>query len=308
MRAPTVTPARYRWLTRLALVLVATIIVTGAAVRLSGSGLGCDDWPNCTRNELLSVSNPNRAIEQVNRLFTGLVSVGVAAAVLGSLWRRPRRTDLVWLSLALVGGVFAQALIGGIAVLVDLNWIAVAVHFLASMLLLAAAVVLHHRAGEDAGPYRPVAPARVVVAARVVLVLTAWVLLAGTLVTAAGPNGGDAKAERLGWAIPTAARLHGISVNALLVSVVVLLALARRDGAPARVAGAAEALLVVGAIQAGIGYVQYFNGIPALVVGFHVAGAALVCIAAVRIQLALREPVAAGAPMTPAHPVVAVAP
>src|SRR4051794_4919078 len=308
MRAPTVTPARYRWLTLVALVLVATIIVTGAAVRLSGSGLGCDRWPNCTRNELLSVSNPNRAIEQINRLFTGLVSVGVIAAVLGSLWRRPRRSDLVWLSLALVGGVFAQAVIGGIAVLVDLNWVAVAVHFLASMVLLAAAVTLHHRAGEEPGPYRPVATGRVVALARVVFLLTCWVLVAGTLVTAAGPHGGDEKAERLGWAIPTAARLHGISVNVLLLSVIALIALARRDHAASGVVAGAEALLALGAIQAAIGYFQYFNGIPAVVVGFHVAGAALVFIAAVRLQLALRQPATADAPVAPPHPVVALAP
>lgn len=308
MRAPTVTPARYRQLTFVALVLVATIIVTGAAVRLSGSGLGCDRWPTCTRTELLSVSNPNRAIEQINRLFTGLVSIGVIAAVLGSLWRRPRRRDLVWLSLALVGGVFAQAVIGGIAVLVDLNWVAVAVHFLASMILLAAAVTLHHRAGEEPGPYRPVANRRVVVLARVVFLLTCWVLVAGTLVTATGPHGGDEKAERLGWAIPAAARLHGISVNILLLSVIGLIALARRDRAAPGIVSGAEALLALGAIQAAIGYFQYFNGIPAVVVGFHVAGAALVFIAAVRLQLALRQPATADAPVAASHPVVALAP
>jgi cytochrome c oxidase assembly protein subunit 15 len=292
-RVPTVTPERYRRLTFLALVLVATIIVTGAAVRLSGSGLGCDHWPTCTQHELISVSNPNRAIEQINRLFTGLVGFGVIAAVLGSLWRVPRRRDLVWLSWALVAGVFAQAVIGGIAVLVDLDWIAVAIHFLASMVLLATAVVLHHRAGEKSGPYRAVASDPVRALARVIFVLTAWVLVAGTLVTAAGPHGGDAKAKRLSWSIKTAARLHGTSVMVLLACIIGVIALARRDRAPATVLQGAELLLAAGAIQAGIGYFQYFNGIPPLVVGFHVAGAAIVFAAATHLQLTLREPVAA---------------
>jgi cytochrome c oxidase assembly protein subunit 15 len=186
--------------------------------------------------------------------------------------------------------------------------VAVAVHFLASMILLGTAVVLHHRAGEESGPYRPVASRRVTLLARAVFLLTCWVLVAGTLVTAAGPHGGDAKAERLGWAIPTAARLHGISVNILLLTVIGLIALARRDHAAPEIVTGAEALLAVGAIQAGIGYFQYFNGIPAVVVGFHVAGAALVFIVATRLQLALRVPVAAELPAVQPHRVVALAP
>ncbi len=296
MRAPVVTPERYRRLALIALVLIATIIVTGAAVRLSGSGLGCDRWPTCTRHELISVSNPNRAIEQINRMFTGLVTFGVAAAVLGSVWRTPRRRDLLWLSISLVAGVFAQAIIGGIAVLVQLDWIAVAVHFLASMVLLAAAVVLHHRAGEAPGPYRTVVGTQARWLARAILVVGSWVLVAGTFVTAAGPHGGDAKAKRLGWAIPTAARLHGVSVMILLALIVAFVALARRERMPAAALQAIEMLLAAGVVQAGIGYFQYFNGIPAVVVGFHVAGAAIVFACVVRLQLVLRVPVTADDP------------
>jgi cytochrome c oxidase assembly protein subunit 15 len=286
------TPSTYRRLTLLALVLVATIIVTGSAVRLSESGKGCADWPNCNDTELIAFSNPNQIIEQTNRLFTGLVSIGVILAVLGAIRRRPRRRDLTVLALALVGGVLLQAVIGGIAVLVDLDWKSVATHFLASVVLLAAALVLHHRAGEESGPpYRTIVSRPTFLLGRTVLVLASWVLVAGTLVTAAGPHGGDPDARRLSWAIPTAARLHGISAMVLLAAVIALGALVAKHHEAAGVRKAVEAIIVIGVAQAAIGYVQYFNGIPALLVGFHVAGAVLVFAAAVRIQLAMREPV-----------------
>src|ERR671911_1993285 len=101
-------PSRYRAITVGALVALVAIVITGAAVRLTGSGLGCDDWPNCNDERVIDVSSKHAAIEQVNRLFTGLVSAAVIAAVLGSIWRVPRRTDLLYLSLGLVGGVLAQ--------------------------------------------------------------------------------------------------------------------------------------------------------------------------------------------------------
>ncbi len=287
---PNVSPDRYRLYTLAALVLVSTIIVTGAAVRLSGSGLGCNDWPNCTRNELVDFTNKNQAIEQINRLFTGLVSLGVIAAVLGALWRVPRRRDLVWLAWGLVGGVLLQAIIGGITVRMELRWQTVAVHFLASILLVAAALVLYRRASEAPGPYVRTVSERTRRVARAVLALAAWVLLAGTLVTAAGPHGGDHKATRLGWTIPHAARLHGISVMVLLATVLVMFVLLRIEHASGESIRAIEVLLAIGVAQAAIGYVQYFNGIPAVLVGFHVAGAVGVFSAALWLQLTLRTP------------------
>ena len=129
---------------------------TRQAVRLTGSGLGCEDWPNCTSTDFVKVSNPNQAIEQLNRLFTGLVSLAVAAAVLGAFRRRPYRRDLVAWALGLVAGVVGQIVLGGITVLVDLHPAAVAGHFVLSMLLVSDAVILLHRAGTEPGPRRPV--------------------------------------------------------------------------------------------------------------------------------------------------------
>src|SRR3954470_13110353 len=132
------------------------IVVTGGAVRLTGSGLGCDDWPRCNDQQLVDVSSGHAAIEQVNRSFPGLGARAVTLAVLGSLWRRPRRRDLTWLSLGLVAGVIGQIVLGGITVLVDLNPLAVAGHMLLSQAIVACAVVLVKRAGEPDGARRAV--------------------------------------------------------------------------------------------------------------------------------------------------------
>ena len=133
------------------------IVVTGAAVRLTGSGLGCPDWPTCDGDQIVSEFRETpEIIEFVNRMITGLVSVAVAAAVLGSLRRTPRRRDLTLLSWGLVAGVVAQIVLGGVTVLLELTPPAVMAHFLLSMALVADAVVLHHRAGEpDVGVRRP---------------------------------------------------------------------------------------------------------------------------------------------------------
>ena len=290
MQRPVVSPQRYRKLTMLALIFVSMIIVTGASVRLSGSGLGCDDWPNCTAGELIQVTNKNQAIEQINRLFTGLISIGVIAAILGSLLRIPKRNDLVALSISLVAGVFIQAVIGGISVKLELAWFSVMVHFLASIVLVSAALVLHRRAGEAPGPYVTIVETRTQWLARSVLAISVAVLIAGTLVTAAGPHGGDEKATRLGWAIPSVARFHSALVWLLMAVIIALFVELRRKRGPAEAVRCVEVLLLIGVAQGALGYYQYFNGIPALAVGFHVAGAVAVFGTAQWLQLTLRQP------------------
>jgi len=146
MRVPRLRPKTYRAITFASLVSLAAIVVTGALVRLTDSGLGCSDWPRCNDDKIIDVSSTHAAVEQINRLFTGVVSLAVILAVAGSLIRSPRRKDLTWLSLSLVIGVIGQAVVGGIVVLTHLNPIAVQQHFLLSMVILAAAVVLHRRA------------------------------------------------------------------------------------------------------------------------------------------------------------------
>lgn len=284
----TIAPARYRQITIAALAALAVIIVTGAAVRLTNSGLGCDDWPNCSSERLVDVSSKHAAIEQLNRFFTGVVGLAVIAAVLGSFARvGERRRDLVWLSVGLVAGVVANAVLGGISVLVRLHPLAVQAHLLLSMALIVGGAVLVRRAGEPDGVSRR----RVVstTARRLTSALfasTCVAVVTGTLVTGAGPHAGDERAVRLDVAIPTVARIHGVSV---MVAIAIALWLAwriRTDAADrSHLTTAVSAWIGAGAMQAALGYIQYFNGVPELLVGIHVAGATLVMLLTTQVVL-----------------------
>ena len=292
MAVPRLSPPAYRRVTLFALVALAFIIVTGAGVRLTGSGLGCTDWPTCEEGRLTPVdaTDVHAMVEFVNRTITGLVSVAVILAVLGSLVRRPRRRDLTWWSLGLVAGVVGQIVLGGLTVLFDLAPPFVMGHFLLSMVLLWDAVVLHHRAGLPDGPTRPVASPTVVALSRLLVASAAVVVLTGTVVTASGPHAGDASARRLDVAVADVARVHGASVVALLALTLVALRVASREQAPDAVQGALRTLLAVLVAQAAVGYVQYFTGVPAAIVAVHILGAVAVWVAVVRAALVVREP------------------
>ena len=283
MRVPHLSPESYRRIALVAAILLAIIIVTGGAVRLTDSGLGCPSWPNCESGRLTphSASDYNAMVEFVNRLFTGLVSIAVIVAVLGSLVRTPRRRDLVWLSVGLVAGVFAQAVLGGLTVLFDLKPGFVMAHFLVSIVLLSNAIVLYRRAGQpdDATESHPIVTSRIVTMSRVLLVVNAVVLVTGTIVTGAGPHSGGGDEDnvtRFDFEIPEVARVHGKTVMLFLVLVLATLWLIRRDRSPASVQRRLTVLLVVLVAQAGVGYAQYLSDIPPLLVGIHIAGATAV--------------------------------
>jgi heme a synthase len=289
VRLPRLSPLAYWRITLVATLLLAVIIVTGGAVRLSGSGLGCPDWPNCEPGSLTphAASDVNAMVEFVNRLFTGLVSIAVIVAVLGSLLRVPRRRDLIWLSLGLVVGVFAQAVLGGLTVLFELQPPFVMAHFLVSLVLLANALVLHRRAGEpDAAPRLVTAPV-VRALGRVLLVAATVVVVTGTVVTATGPHGGDEDAKRFAFDIRVVARIHGTTVIVFLLLTLVTLWMLRRTTAPRDVVRRLEVLLLVTLAQGAIGYTQYLTGIPEVLVGFHLAGATAVWAAVIWFYLGL---------------------
>ncbi|MFM8946626.1 MAG: COX15/CtaA family protein [Actinomycetota bacterium] len=277
----------YSRVTFVALVLLCTIVVTGAAVRLSGSGLGCADWPRCNSQKFIDVSSTHGAIEQVNRLFTGLVAAGVALAVLGSYRLSERRRDLVRLSWGLVAGVVGQVVLGGVVVLTDLHPLANQGHFVLSMILVSTATVLWERSRTDVVS-ELTEPATIAPLARRLVggvVIGAVVsILTGTVVTGTGPHAGDEESRRFGFDIESVARLHGSTV---LVTVALLLGLIvvvrRRSDSWERLGGPLEALLAIAVVQGTVGYVQYFNDIPAVLVGVHVAGATALMIAVVRL-------------------------
>ncbi|MGI8807813.1 MAG: COX15/CtaA family protein [Acidimicrobiales bacterium] len=296
MRVPTLSPPAYRRVTLFALLALTFIVVTGAAVRLTGSGLGCPDWPTCAENRLVAPWEYHAMVEFVNRTITGLVSVAVMLAVLGSLVRRPRRKDLLWLSVGLVAGVLGQIVLGGLTVLFELKPGFVMAHFLLSMVLLANAVVLHHRAGRPAGPTRPAVGPDVLALGRLEVATAALVIFLGTIVTSSGPHGGDEDAERLPFLLPDVTRLHGMAVVLFLAVTLVTLWKLRRAGVDGRILRRSEVLLAFLVAQAALGYVQYFTGVPALLVGVHVAGATAVWVAVLRLHLAFSVPVASSGP------------
>lgn len=300
-----ISAATYRRITLLALSALIFIIITGGAVRLTGSGLGCSDWPTCEENQFVPDLEYHAMVEFVNRAITGIVSVAVALAVLGALLRRPRRRDLIGLALGLVAGVAGQVVLGGLVVWYHLSpWLVIA-HFLLSMVLVANAVVLHHRAGraQGGGTRAGAAPAggtRSHTAGnltRLLVLLAVLAIVSGTLLTGAGPHGGDADVERLRYDIPSLARLHG-GAMALCAAVALLLwagaergsfGLRRRGQRSARHAGAARAVVLVIGAQGAVGYLQYFTGVPPLLVGIHIAGAAALWTAVLRLHLAVHE-------------------
>jgi cytochrome c oxidase assembly protein subunit 15 len=301
-------PARYRVIAVCALVALSVIIITGAAVRLTNSGLGCDDWPNCNETSLIDVSSKHAAIEQVNRLFTGVVGAAVIAAVLASLVRVPRRRDLTLLSMWLVVGVLANAVLGGISVKVDLHPMAVQGHMLLSMMLIVVGTVLVRRAGEPDGvPLERVVSSPTERLVRLHFLIVSVAVVTGTVVTGAGPHAGDETAERLDVAIPTVARLHAVTV---LTAIAVSLLLAwriRTIAADRRAITSSLARWIgVALAQAALGYIQYFSDVPELLVAIHVLGATLVMIATTFLLLDTRRPVGVSdatvrADGTPAH-------
>ena len=297
MARRTVTPDAYRRVTLLATVALGFIMVTGGAVRLTGSGLGCPDWPNCEQGSLVAPLEFQPMVEFVNRCVTGLVSIAIILAVLGSLRRVPRRRDLVWLSLGLVGGVIAQIVLGKFTVKYDLDPKFVMSHFLLSIVMVANAVVLQWRAGQpDEGPSRPLVSPEIRLLGGLITASTALVVFLGTVVTGAGPHGGDETARRLDLSLHRAAQVHGLAVVLLLALVVTTLLLLRRSGAPAAVGKRGAVLLAVLLAQGTVGYVQYFTGVPVLLVGIHIAGAVAVWSSTLWFYLGLRARAAPGDP------------
>ena len=230
-QGPQVSPELGHTLNVLALALVALIVVTGGAVRLTGSGLGCSDWPECSVGHLTPALQFHGLVEFGNRLVTVVLTVAVAAAFLAAVFRSPRRRDLVWLSGGLVAGVLAQAVLGGIVVYTKLNPYVVMVHFVATILLVADAVVLVHRDRLDYSPgsARLLVPRPVIRGFYGLLALLALVITAGTATTGAGPHAGDASGQQVARRIPVALRdmaeLHS-SLALLMVGLTVGLVVA----------------------------------------------------------------------------------
>ena len=288
-----ISPAQSHRLNVVALALVALIVVTGGAVRLTGSGLGCADWPECSVGHLTPALQFHGLVEFGNRLVTVVLTIAVAASFLGSIFRKPRRRDLLYLSAGLVVGVLAQAVLGGIVVYTKLNPYLVMVHFIATMALLVDAVVLVHRDRLDyaAGSARLLVPRPLVRLYYGLLALLTLVIAAGTATTGSGPHAGDATGQQVAKRIPIALRdmaeLHS-SLALLLVGITIGLVVAlHMVDVPERVRRASRILIGVMVAQAAVGYTQYFTHLPALLVEVHLLGATVLVIGTVQCFLAL---------------------
>ena len=276
----------------------ALIILTGAAVRLSQSGLGCPDWPNCTATSLGAsgaTGDPliHRWVEFGNRLATVAIFV-IAVGVFVAVWQYRgdggrRRADLAWLAAAQPGAIVLQTLLGGLVVLTKLNPALVSAHFLSSVALVAATVALYVRCQETTGPATPLAPRPVRLAAVGVVGAVALMMTAGTVVTGTGPLAGAHDVARYHLPLEGVTQLHA-DIGWLLAGLMVALLLGMRlGGAPQRAVRLGWLLAGLIGLQGVIGYAQYFSGLPAGLVWVHVTGSVAIWLAALFLPYALRD-------------------
>jgi heme A synthase len=273
------------------------IMSTGAAVRLSSSGLGCPDWPRCSAADIVASKNAgqtllNTWIEFGNRLLNFPLVI-ITVLVFVAAWRfRPqgsRRRDLVWLAAVQPAGVVAQAVIGGIVVITHLNPAAVSAHFLVSASIVAAAVVLHVRCTEGNDPPTALVRRDLRALGAGLVAVTGVMLAAGTVVTGTGPLAGHADTPRYTLPLEGVTQLHA-DIGWLMAGLSVALVWGlRMSGAPRRAVRASLVMIASLGLQGVIGYVQYFTHLPAGLVWVHVTGSVLVWIAVLRLFFAMRD-------------------
>lgn len=259
----------------------SAIVITGGAVRITGSGLGCSTWPECTPGSYTPTPDQPEAplhawIEFGNRLLTFVLLLNALAlmfAILKSSSRHLRR-----LGAFQIIGILAQGVLGGITVLTGLNPATVAAHFLLSIVLIAGALSLRQRAhAKTPTTLAPIPLVRNLMKAH--LVLTIAVLFMGTIVTGSGPHAGDSTAERFNLDSKMMAWIHADLVIALLgvtVALVIAIKLGESEATRSRLGPLTQKFLLIALAQGAIGYVQYFTGLPELIVGAHLVGAVIV--------------------------------
>ncbi|MFE5658629.1 heme A synthase [Streptomyces sp. NPDC056517] len=275
-----------------AVVMSVLIIVTGGAVRLTGSGLGCDTWPKCTDDSLIVTPEQGYrgAIEFGNRMLTYVLSAAVGWAIIAARSTKPWRRGLTRLGWAQFWIVMSNAVIGGITVWMGLNPWTVAGHFLAANALLTVAVITWHRTGEGDTAARPRVPRPVRKLSWAITITSGLLIALGTTVTGAGKHAGDSSdVPRMPWDWTNAAHLHAIAAWVVCALALAMWLVLRVVDAPLDTRARARDLLIVLLAQGVVGYVQYFTGVPELLVAAHMLGSSLMWIAVLRLALSLRE-------------------
>lgn len=278
------------------------IIVTGAVVRITGSGLGCPTWPQCVEGSYVPTARQeqefHKYIEFGNRLLTfvvAIVAIATIVAVIIDTRRRRKaglraRKPLILLAIVPFVGTAFQAILGGVTVLTGLHPATVSAHFLVSIALVAAAVVLLLRSGDpDDQPIVYLAPRPVRLLTWLLVVVTAVTVYLGVIVTGSGPHSGDADTEvRFSFDPQTISQLHADTVFLFLGLLIGLITTLFLFPSTVRMRKRTFILLAISLIQGLIGFVQYFTGLPELLVGIHVLGSVLIWIAVLVIPFSMR--------------------
>lgn len=267
----------------------ALLVLSGGAVRLTGSGLGCPDWPSCYQHHLTAVDSFHPIVEFANRLVSVAVTVLSAMALVVTARRAPPRRDLTLLGAGLVGGIVAQIVLGGLVVLFKLNPYLVALHFSLTIVILADAVMLYHLSASPPTFAIPLVGRDLVRLARLQLRTLGVLTIVGTMVTGAGPHAGGVGAKRVPIAFRDIAEVHS-TLALFLIGVTLASQFAFHHAkAPETVLRRGRLFLEIMVVQGALGYLQYFLHDAALVVEFHLTGATLLWICGLAFYLSLHE-------------------
>lgn len=276
----------------ISLAMTVCIVVTGGAVRLTGSGLGCPTWPKCTDDSLTATHEMgfHGAIEFGNRMLTYVLCAAVGWAIIAARSQKPMRRSLTRLGWVQFWLVMGNAVLGGVVVLVGLNPWTVAAHFLLSTALIAVAVTMWQRTREGDGDVRPLVGKAVVQLVWFLVAASVLLIAVGTIVTGSGPHAGDSsKVPRMGFDWETVSKLHAVFAWIVVTLTFALWFVLKAVDAPKGPLHRTRDLFLILLAQGAIGYVQYFTDLPEVLVGLHMFGSCVVWIGVMRVLLSLRE-------------------
>lgn len=276
----------------ISLAMTVCIVVTGGAVRLTGSGLGCPTWPKCTADSLTATHEMgfHGAIEFGNRMLTYVLCAAVGWAIITARSQKPMRRGLTRLGWAQFWLVMGNAVLGGIVVLVGLNPYTVAAHFLLSTALIAVAVTMWQRTREGDAEARPLVGKAVAQLVWFLVAASVLLIAVGTVVTGSGPHAGDSsEVPRMGFDWETVSKLHAVLAWIVVTLTFALWFVLKAVDAPKGPLHRTRDLFLILLAQGAIGYVQYFTDLPEVLVGLHMFGSCVVWIGVMRVLLSLRE-------------------
>jgi cytochrome c oxidase assembly protein subunit 15 len=281
----------FRWFALASFISMIVIVLSGAAVRLTGSGLGCPDWPTCFKGRITGSWSIHPLIEYGNRVVTVTLICVAVATLLAAVLREVRRNDLIFLSGMLIAGVCADAILGAFVVYSKLNPWLVSTHMLLSLAMVVISAVLYHRSKYVYGPgaRNDIRDRHFLTIARLLWIPFVVLLITGTLTTGSGPHAGASQgqlvARRLPFAFSSAAWVHSLAA-VLFIGLItgLLFAIWTRD-APSALRFGVRRLVLISLVQAAIGVTQYLTHVPPLLVELHVVGAVSLTIGVTQFHL-----------------------